>query len=464
MIQASVATLLPQAIDDLSQLCRIPSISFPGYDLENLDRSAEAVAKLCSEYGFPLVHVVRNPERHIGQGGSPAVIAAWGNNPDLPTILLYAHHDVQPEMLLSKWLSPPFEPALRAGRLFARGAADDKAGILVHLAAIKALRSVPGALCPNIRLILEGEEEVGSPGLAELLFTHRDFLQCDVAIVADLGNFATGEPALTASLRGMVAFEVEVRAIENTVHSGLWSGPIPDPAQGLCKIIASLTDAQGNIAIPGVLNSVIPPDQATLDSYRSLGITAASFRAEAGVRPGVQLLVEASEIPATLWRRPSLTVTTFEAGKRGAAGNVLLDSAYARISIRLVPGMDWKTVVKQVTNHIQTICLWGLELSITPDEGANAWTTSTTHSAFQIMLDALQAGYGKPARILGCGASIPGAPIFSEVFGDIPVLLTGLEDPQANAHGENESLDLEDFRKAICAEAEFLWRMAENKC
>jgi acetylornithine deacetylase/succinyl-diaminopimelate desuccinylase-like protein len=340
--------------------------------------------------------------------------------------------------------------------LFARGAADDKAGILVHALACRTLHCTNPSSLPNIRILIEGEEEVGSVGLAKLLESHREFLQSDVVIVADLGNFATGIPALTSSLRGMVALEIEVRSMERSVHSGIWSGPVHDSVQGLCKMIASLTDAQGNIAIPGLLDSVIPPDAQTLESYRSLGIHENEFRAQLGLKASVKLRIPESDIALAQWRQPSLTVTTIEAGNRKTAGNVLLDSAWARLSIRLVPGMEWKTVVAQVSDHLRKNCPWGLELTIQNDEGANAWVTPTSHPAFQQMLAALEAGYGTPARIIGCGASIPGAPMFTNAFGDIPVLLTGLEDALANAHGENESLDLEDFRKAICAEAEFL--------
>jgi len=454
-LSETVQALCSQAITSLEELCRIPSVSFPDYDPAEVNRSAEAVASLLRETGFPEVKIVRNA-MSAGKHGAPAVLAAWGHNPAKPTVLLYAHHDVQPEMRSALWMSPPFVPTIRNGRLFARGAADDKAGILVHAISCAALQRVAPESMPNIRVIIEGEEEVGSPGLAELLNTHKEFLQCDVAIVADLGNFRTGEPALTASLRGMIALEVEVTALERSLHSGIWSGPIPDPVQGLCKIIAGLSDANGRPTVPGLLEAVIPPDATTLESYQSLGITEEAFRAESGLKPSVKLWSKPQDIPIAQWRLPSITVTTIEAGNRKRAGNVLLNSAYARVSVRLVPGMQHETVVQQVSKAMQALCPWGLEISITHDEGANAWVTETSHPAFQKMLAALHVGYGKAPRIIGCGASIPGAPIFSQVFGEIPVLLTGLEDALANAHGENESLDLGDFQKAILAQAEFL--------
>lgn len=446
-----VQSIHSRSVEELMTLCRIPSVSFPGYDPAQVLASAEAVAALFRKLGFPEVHLAH-------ESGVPAVLAAWGNDPRVPTVLLYAHHDVQPEMRIPLWKSPPFDPQIRDGRLFARGAADDKAGIIVHAMAVAALREA-GEPCANIRVVIEGEEEVGSPGLAKLLQAHREFLRSDVAIVADLGNFATGEPALTSSLRGMVALEVEARALQRSVHSGLWSGPIPDVCQALCKALASLTDAQGRIAIPGLLDTVQTPEPETLASYQALAFREAHFRQEAGMLDQAQLLVPESEIPLSLWRMPSITVTTIEAGSRRSAGNVLLDTAWARVSVRLVPGMHWRTVAEQVSAHLRRNCPWGVQLEIQSDEGADAWICPVDHPAFPSMLSALSEGYGKPARILGCGASIPGAPLFSEIFGNIPVLLTGLEDPQANAHGENESLDLEDLRKAILSEALFLQKL-----
>jgi acetylornithine deacetylase/succinyl-diaminopimelate desuccinylase-like protein len=450
-IENAVAALMPEAIETLAGLCRIPSVSFPDYDPAQVSRSAEAVAELFRKNGFPEVKIATDC-------GAPAVLAAWGNDPTKKTVLLYAHHDVQPEMRITLWQSPPYEPTIRGGRIFARGAADDKAGILVHAMAVATLKRMNES-CANIRVIIEGEEEVGSPSLGKLLSTYREFLRSDVAIVADLGNFATGIPALTSSLRGMVALEVEARALERAVHSGIWSGPVPDVVQALCKTLASLTDASGRIAVPGLLESVIPPDAETLFSYASLGYKAESYRKEAGMVPTAQLMVPENKIPESLWRQPSITITTVEAGNRRTAGNVLLDSAWARVSIRLVPGMHWKTVVEQVSKHLRANCPWGVQLDIRPDEGADAWICPVDSPAFRTMHASLSEGYAQNTRIMGCGASIPGAPLFREIFGDIPVLLTGLEDQHANAHGENESLDLEDFRKAILSEALFLNRV-----
>lgn len=436
-------------IEELKELVRIPSVSFEGFDPAHVAQCAQAIADLFLKHGLDNVQLWLPPS------GREAVFAQIGNNPQRPTVLLYAHHDVQPPMREALWLSPAFEPTERDGRLFGRGAADDKAGIIVHLAAALLVREALGVKAPNLKFLIEGEEEVGSPGFGHLLASHRHELQADAAIVADLGNYAVGEPAITTSLRGMTALEVEVRALKAPVHSGMWSGPLPDPAMGLARLLASLTHADGSIAIPGFLDSVQEPDAQTLASYRSLQMDAAKLRSESGALESLQLWALENEIPQSLWRRPSITVTAMEAGSRRNAGNVLQDCAWARVGIRLAPGMDWQTALRQTEEHLRAHCPWGLELTLKPEEGANPWTTETSHPYFRSMLYAMEQGYGVKPRIVGCGASIPGAPLFTEHLGDIPVLMTGLEDPGSNAHGENESLALEDLRKAILSEALF---------
>ncbi|NLB64184.1 MAG: M20/M25/M40 family metallo-hydrolase [Fibrobacter sp.] len=439
-----------RVLQDLKELCAIPSIAFAGYDFSHLERSAQRTAQLFEEWGFPQVKVVRNPDLPPGQGGAPAVLAAWGNDASKATILLYAHHDVQPEMRKDLWRTPPFEATLKDGRLYARGAADDKAGILIHAAAAN-MTMCQDSPPVNLRVIIDGEEEVGSPGLERLLYTHRDFLQCQAVIVADLSNFAPGTPALSASLRGMVAAGVTVRALRQPLHSGLWGGPLPDAALALSKILASLCDDQGQIAVPGIREFAQNPAATNLYSPE-VNPSAVAFKNQAGLHATAQLLVAPAEISTSLWQRPALTVTTIEAGQRLTAGNVLLDSAWARISLRLAVGMDWQKALQQLEDHLRKNCPWGLELEFCPEIGANAWQTSTQNPIFQQMLTALNQGYGQNAKIIGSGASIPGAPLFAEIFGEIPVLLTGVEDDFSHAHGENESVNMADVYKAIKSE------------
>ncbi len=442
-------------VEELKNLVRIPSVSFPDFDIAEVARSAEAVAELFRRHGCTDVAL------WTPASGRPSVFARMGYRADRPTVLVYAHHDVQPPMREALWTSPAFEPTERNGRLYGRGAADDKAGIIVHLAAALLAHRVPDQ-APNVLFLIEGEEEVGSPGLEEILAAHRQQLSCDAVIVADLGNYAVGEPAITTSLRGMTALEVEVRALAAPVHSGMWSGPLPDPAMGLARMLSALVDNKGQIAIPGFLDDVLPIDTATENSYRRLALDATKLRQESGAIEGIDLWVDDDKIPHALWRRPSITVTAMEAGSRRNAGNVLQDCAWARVGIRLAPGMSWQKALGQVEAYLHAHCPWGLDLRLTPEDGADPWTTSTAHPHFQAMLNAMDLGYGKAPRIVGCGASIPGAPLFTQYLGNMPVLMTGLEDPGSNAHGENESLDLGDLYKATLSEALFFRSIAST--
>lgn len=436
-------------LDELKKLVRIPSISFPGFDKEEVNRSASAVESLLEKIG------VKNLQRLIPESTYPCVYGEIISNKENPTILLYAHHDVQPPMRESLWDSPPFEPEIRGDRLYGRGTADDKAGILIHVAAVQLAIEKLGSNAPNFKFLIEGEEESGSAGFKNLLKEHKDLLSCHGVIVADLGNFSKGEPSLTTSLRGMSAIELEIKSTKAPLHSGSWSGPLPDVAQELCRLIASLSDGNGNILIPNFYDGLTPATEEELSSYDKLQMTEQKFREEAGVLNETKLLVPEKEICNTLWRKPSLVVTAMESGNRKQAGNVLQESAYARIGIRLAPGMSAKATTTKVVDFLKTNIRHGLSLSIHEEEGAEPFTTDTTHPYFQSMAQSMEKAFNRKASFVGCGASIPGAEHFRNTFGDIPILLMGVEDPESNAHGENESLYLPDFEKAILAETLF---------
>lgn len=448
-IVAAIREKMPAYIDTLSDLVRIPSVSFDNFDQKHVLESAEKVKELFLLAGLTNVQFLLPPS------GRPSVYGESLTSPDKPTVLLYAHHDVQPPMREALWNTKPFEASLQGDRLYGRGTSDDKAGIVTHLAALEQVRAWKGNEGPNLKFLIEGEEESGSAGFETILTKNAELLKCDAVIVADLGNFAKGTPSITTTLRGMSAVNVEIRAVKAPLHSGSWSGPIPDPGQVLCRMISSMTDGKGNILIPHFEDSLVPPTEAELESYKSLGMTEKIFRNDGGILDRVQLKVPEDEILLSLWRRPSIVVTAMEVGSRLNAGNVLQDTAFARIGIRLAPGMDANIATQQVVEFLQEKVPYGLECNITTEDGANPFVTDTSHPFFKKMSESMSIAYNAKTKFIGCGASIPGAELFRNTFGNIPILLTGLEDPECNAHGENESLYLPDFEHGIVAETLF---------
>lgn len=449
-LPARIHEMFPRYVELLKDLVRIPSISFDQFDQNEVMRSAKAVKELFESRGF------QNAQFLMPKSGRASVFAEMKTSPKNPTILLYAHHDVQPTMREALWQTPPFVPDERGGRLYGRGTADDKSGIILHLAAVTQALALCGNRMPNVKVLIEGEEECGSSGFGDLLRANRELLRCDAVIIADLSNFDSGVPSLTTTLRGMSAVAVVVRSTKKPLHSGSWSGPIPDPVQALCKIVASLTDSDGNILVEHFCDGIVPPTKEELESYAKLQYSEEKFRAEAGILPKTRLACAPDKILETLWRKPSIVVTAFEAGSRTEAGNVLQDSAYARIGIRLAPGMSAERSTKLLIEHLKKHCPNGLEISVIPEDGADPFTTDISHPYYALMKDAMGKAYGNEAKYIGCGASIPGAQLFRDTFGDIPVLMTGLEDPACSAHSENESLGLADFERGILAEAIFL--------
>jgi len=448
-VEKRIHESLPKYTEALKQLVRIPSISFDNFDQKYVLESAEAVKQMFADAGYTNIQFLLPPS------GRPSVYAESLTKPGKPTVLLYAHHDVQPPMREQLWNSQPFEPVLKGDRLYGRGTADDKAGIITHIAATEQVRALLGEDGPNLKFLIEGEEESGSAGFAEILSKNAELLKCDAVIVADLSNIAKGSPSITTTLRGMSAVSVVLRSVKAPLHSGSWSGPIPDPTQALCRIISKMTDEQGNILIPGFNDGLIPPTAEELASYKSLGMTEEIFRNDGGVLDRVKLNVPGDEILLSLWRRPSITVTAMESGSRTNAGNVLQDSAYARIGIRLAPGMDAVACTQILVEFIQKNVPSNMECEIAIEDGANPFTTDTTHPFFKKMSDSMAQAYKSETKFIGCGASIPGAELFRNTFGDIPILLTGLEDPECAAHGENESLYMPDFEHGIVAETLF---------
>ena len=431
-----------QYLTDLENLIRIPSVSFAGFDRDNVRTSARATAALLKERGFDNVQLLEI------EGAHPYAYGEVLKAPGKPTLLLYAHHDVQPAGDAQAWQSPPFEPTRRNGRLFGRGSADDKGGIVVHTSAVDAWLGA-GPLPLNIKLIVEGEEEIGSTHLAEFLRKHAKLLAADAIVLTDTTNFETGLPSITTVLRGLVTCDVELCALKQSLHSGMWGGPVPDPAMGLCRLLASLTNPDGSIAIAGIADKVRPLTAQEKKDIAALPGNEAHFRSQSGLLPGVEIL-GGRNTWESIWRQPSIAVNAIpsEHAQRRAQHHLRVGLGAHRHSHRAGHGSA-RGAAKAHRRRLKERTPWGLECRVREDHAASWWYDDATHPAFQAALSALEKGYGKGAVTIGCGATIPFVEPFSRELGGVPALLIGVEDPYTNAHSENESLDLGDWEKAV---------------
>ncbi|WP_208869864.1 dipeptidase [Micromonospora cremea] len=438
-VRAAVEREMPGVRADLERLVRIPGIAFEGFDHSHVERSAEAVAELLRGCGLD-VDIVRS-------GGQPAVIGRRAAPAGAPTVLLYAHHDVQPVGDRSLWESDPFEPVERDGRLYGRGAADDKAGIMAHIAA---LRAYGDALPVGVVLFIEGEEEYGSDSLERLLAEHRDEIASDVIVIADSGNWDIGVPALTTSLRGIVNCFVEVRTLDHAVHSGMFGGAVPDALTALVRLLATLHDDAGDVAVDGLVGRV----GATVDYPED------RIRAEAGLAEGVQF-IGTGRITDRLWTKPALAVLGIDAPSTGEAPNALVPSAKAKLSIRLAPGDDPKRAYAAVRAHLEKQAPWGAQVTVSFEHDGDPCVIDASGPMFDAARSAFREAWdGTDPVDIGVGGSIPFIATFQEMFPKAAILVTGVEDPHARAHGPNESLHLGEFARVCLAEALLLGKVA----
>ena len=430
---------MPRTRDDLERLIRIPSVSFPGFDRANVRASADETARILDGLGMEtrILEV---------EGAHPAVVGRFEGPEGAPSVLLYAHHDVQPEGPVDLWRSPPYEPAERDGRLYGRGSSDDKAGIVVHGAAVRAWGGRPPV---GVTIFVEGEEESNSEHLPAFLQRYGDLLQADAVILADSGNWRTGEPALTVSLRGIVAVFVEVRTLDHAVHSGEYGGAVPDALTALCRALAKLHDERGNVAVPGLAAGDADP----------LDLTEDELRRWAGVRPGVELIGEGS-LTARMWRKPAISVLGIDAPRTQEASNQLVPAARAKVSMRIPPGQDPDEAQKALVEHLVSSAPWGAELTVTPEAWGQPYALDAAGPAYDAMRRAFADAFGTDAVDMGAGGSIPFVAAFAERFPDAALLLTGAADPTSNAHSENESVDIGDLERSCLAEALFLGYLA----
>jgi cysteinylglycine-S-conjugate dipeptidase len=438
----AVGQVLPSVRADLERLVRIPSVSADPARASQVHESALIVAALLGTAGLADVDVLTVPR------GQPAVVAHRPAPPGAPTVLLYAHHDVQPPGDPADWDSDPFQPAERQGRLYGRGAADDKAGIAVHLAA---LRAHGDRLPVGVTVLVEGEEEIGSPTLAEFLAAYADRLRADAVVFADAANWTTEVPALTTTLRGGTTVTVEVRTLHHGVHSGLYGGPVPDALTALARLLATLHDERGDVAIPGLVRGTADP----------LDLTEAQLRADAGLLPGVRL-TGTGGLTDRLWAGPAIAVIGIDAPSVAAASNTLIPVARAKISMRVAPGDDPILARDALAAYLRAHAPWGAQVTVDLGMTAAPYAVSTGGAAYLAMREALAQAWGTPPVDIGAGGSIPFVTAYAGLFPGAEILVTGVEDPDTRAHGANESLHLATFDRACLAEALLLAHLARR--
>ncbi|TFB15289.1 dipeptidase [Microbacterium sp. 3H14] len=446
----AVATGIPAALSDLGHLVRIPGMAWPAFDQTQLERSAAAVASLAEETGvFDEVRVLRAAIPGTDEQGQPAVLATRAARNGKPTILLYAHHDVQPPGDDALWETPPFEPTVRDGRLYGRGAADDKAGVMAHIASIRAVSEVLGDdLDLGIAMFIEGEEEYGSRSFAQFLSDNKEALRADAIVVADSGNWDSVTPGLTVSLRGNARFTLRVRTLDHASHSGMFGGAVPDAMMATVTLLATLWDEDGAVAVEGMTAR----DAATPD------YTEATLRDEAGLLPATTPIGNGT-ILSRIWNKPAVTVIGIDSTTVAAASNTLLPEVTVVISARVAPGQTGQEAYEALEAHLRAHAPFGAELTFSDVDLGDGFLVDTSGWAVALTRDAMRDGYGVAPVDLGVGGSIPFIADLVREFPAAQILVTGVEDPHSRAHSPNESLHLDTFRHAVASEALLLARM-----
>ncbi len=432
----------------LTDLVAIPSVSSDPSLVDQLWRSAEYVRDAFKMLGFES-GIYQAPVEGEKMG-APAIIAKSPKVDGKETVLLYAHHDVQPSGDAARWASDPFVTEIRGDRIYGRGTSDDGAGIVVHLGALKALQDVNGGLPVNVVVFIEGEEEVGSPSFKNFLQDHRDELNADVIIVADSGNWTTDIPAVTSSLRGVVTMDVTVRVLDHAVHSGMFGGPVLDAVTLASRLIATLHDDNGDVAVKGL--GGVPTAEVDW--------AEADYRRDASVLDGYRLAGTA-DLAARVWTMPAISVIGMDTTTVADSANAILPEVKFRLSIRTVPGVSPEVTAAAVETHLADHAPFGCQVETSVVELGPAYQANLESEAVKQLRWALSEAWGTEAVAIGQGGSIPFIAQFEEVLPGADVLVTGVEDPATNAHSEDESQSLKVLLNATKAEAMLLSRIGQ---
>ncbi len=440
VMRQRVRDAMPAMREALERLVAIPSVAFDGYPREPVGQAAQAVVELLRTAGMPEVRFVEVPP------DPPAVYAARPATPGKPTALLYAHYDVQPAGPEERWESPPYEPSVRGGRLYGRGSADDKAGIVVHLGALHALGSGSPV---GLKFLLDGAEETGSSGLEAYVPAHPGLIAADAVVVCDLGNVAIGKPTLTTSLRGIATLDVTVESLAAPVHSGSCGGAVPDALVALIRLLATLHDERGGSAVDGLL--ALP--------YGGTSRTEEELRSDAGVLPGVDL-VGGGPLGERLFTGPAINVIGMDVPDVEGATNAVIAKARARVSVRVAPSQDPAEAAAAVARHLQARVPWHVKATIVQEEAGHGYLATAGGRGHRLARWALEEAYGLAVTEIGEGGSIPLVAAFHAAAPDAHLILLGVADPSSHMHAPDESVDLDELERCTLAEALFLSALA----
>ncbi|WP_280701326.1 dipeptidase [Kitasatospora sp. GP82] len=446
-LAAAVRSLMPRAKADLAELVAFPSVADPRqFPVEECEKAARWVADAFAAEGLTGIRLIDTPD------GTQSVYAELPGPEGAPTVLLYSHYDVQPPLDEAAWQSPAFELTERDGRWYGRGAADCKGNILMHLTALRALREVDGGFPVGLKVIVEGSEEQGTGGLERYAEQHPELLAADVIVIGDTGNFAPGLPTVTASLRGMTVVEIAIETLAGNLHSGAFGGAAPDALQALIRVLSTLHDEHGDVAVAG-----LKADQ----SWQGVAYPEEQFRADARVAEGVAL-TGTSSVADRLWARPSVTVLGIDAPPVVGATSSVQATAKASVSLRIPPGTGLKEAQDALVAHLEAAVPFGARATVSRISGGEAFSADTTGPAYEAMGAAMREAFGTEMVASGEGGSIPLCNSLRTLFPQAEIVLIGVEDPTTQIHAVNESVDPQELERMALTEALFLRNYAAS--